>query len=77
MSSLTLTLTLNVSRSWFYFGIRGGTPGRVVRINVMNLNRQGKLYAQGHVPMTKTVPGRPKWERLRDRPQYEVSLEVL
>lgn len=40
----------------------------------MNLNRQGKLYSQGHSPFTKTVPGKPRWERIRDRPSYEVRM---
>ncbi|KAL3867842.1 hypothetical protein ACJMK2_040688, partial [Sinanodonta woodiana] len=37
----------------------------------MNMNRQGKLYSQGHAPITKTLPGRPRWERIRDRPTFE------
>jgi len=44
----------------------------VIKINVMNLNRQGKLYSQGYAPFTKTVPGKPRWDRIRDRPAYEV-----
>jgi hypothetical protein len=40
----------------------------------MNLNRQGKLYSQGHTPFIKTIPGRPRWERLRDRPAFEVII---
>ncbi|XP_074640574.1 cytosolic carboxypeptidase-like protein 5 isoform X1 [Tubulanus polymorphus] len=62
----------NGNRSWFYFGIRGGNPGRLLKINIMNMNKQGKLYSQGHAPLVKTVPGKPKWERIRDRPTYEV-----
>nr|XP_022317122.1 cytosolic carboxypeptidase-like protein 5 isoform X7 [Crassostrea virginica] len=61
----------NGNRSWFYFGIRGWAPNRLIKINIMNLNRQGKLYSQGHCPFTKTVPGKPRWERIRDRPSYE------
>lgn len=38
------------------------------------MNRQGKLYSQGHAPFTRTVPGKPKWERIRDRPTYEVNI---
>ncbi|XP_055956160.1 cytosolic carboxypeptidase-like protein 5 [Patella vulgata] len=62
----------NGNRSWFYFGIRGWVPNKVIKINIMNLNRQGKLYSQGHSPFTRTLPGKPKWERIRDRPSYEV-----
>ncbi|XP_067679384.1 cytosolic carboxypeptidase-like protein 5 isoform X2 [Haliotis asinina] len=61
----------NGNRSWFYFGIRGWNPGRLIKINVMNMNRQGKLYSQGHTPLVRILPNRPKWERIRDRPSYE------
>ncbi|XP_052776398.1 cytosolic carboxypeptidase-like protein 5 isoform X3 [Mya arenaria] len=61
----------NGNRSWFYFGIRGWNPGRLIKINIVNMNRQGKLYSQGHSPIVKTVPGRPRWERIRDRPTFE------
>ena len=40
----------------------------------MNLNRQGKLYSQGHAPLVRIIPGRPRWEKIRDRPTYEVSV---
>ena len=62
-------------RSWFYFGVRGGCPGRLIKINIQNLNRQGKLYSQGHAPFVKTVPGKPKWERVRDRPTCDVRIK--
>ena len=59
-------------RSRFYFSVRGGVAGRLLKINVMNLNRQGKLYSQGHAPFVKVIPTRPKWERIRDRPICDV-----
>ncbi|XP_076440086.1 cytosolic carboxypeptidase-like protein 5 isoform X2 [Babylonia areolata] len=61
----------NGNRSWFYFGIRGWTPNRLIKINIVNMNRQGKLYSQGHMPFTRILPARPKWERIRDKPSYE------
>lgn len=61
------------SRSWFYFGIRGGQAGKMIKINIMNLNRQTRLYSQGHMPMVRTVPGRLKWERIKDKPTFEVN----
>ena len=64
-------------RSWFYFGVRGGVCGKLIKINIMNLNRQGKLYSQGHVPFVRNLPGKTKWERLRERTTYEVLCEVL
>jgi hypothetical protein len=37
------------------------------------MNKQGKLYSQGFAPIVKTVPGKPKWERIRDKVTFEVS----
>lgn len=60
-------------RSWFYFSVRGGAPGKLIKINIMNMNKQSKLYSQGMAPFVRTVPTRPRWERVRDRPTFEVS----
>ena len=64
----------NGNRTWFYFGVKGGQPSKLLRINIMNLNRQGKLYGQGMTPLVKVVPSRNKWERIRDKPKYEVRV---
>ncbi|XP_059157796.1 cytosolic carboxypeptidase-like protein 5 isoform X3 [Physella acuta] len=61
----------NPNRSWFYFGVRGWASSRVIKINIMNMNRQGKLYSQGLTPIVRIMPGKPKWERIRDRPSFE------
>lgn len=60
-------------RSWFYFSVRGGIPGKLIKINIMNMNKQSKLYSQGMAPFVRTLPSRPRWERVRDRPTFEVS----
>lgn len=65
--------SLLVLRSWFYFSVRGGTPGKLIKINIMNMNKQSKLYSQGMAPFVRTLPSRPRWERIRDRPTFEVS----
>lgn len=39
----------------------------------MNMNKQSKLYSQGMAPFVRTLPSRPRWERIRDRPTFEVS----
>ena len=44
----------------------------IYRFNIQNLNKQCRLYQQGLTPLIKTVPGRGSWERLRERPEYEV-----
>ncbi|KAM9316913.1 cytosolic carboxypeptidase-like protein 5 [Gastrophryne carolinensis] len=62
----------NGNRSWFHFSVRGGAPGKLIKINIMNMNKQSKLYAQGMAPFVRTVPIRSRWERIRDRPTFEI-----
>jgi len=61
----------NGNRSWFYFGVRGYQSGKLIRINITNMNRQGKLYSQGMAPMVRQPPHKSKWARVRDRPRCE------
>lgn len=42
----------------------------------MNMNKQSKLYSQGMAPFVRTLPSRPRWERIRERPTFEVSSSV-
>uniref|UniRef100_A0A8D3E8H9 tubulin-glutamate carboxypeptidase n=1 Tax=Scophthalmus maximus TaxID=52904 RepID=A0A8D3E8H9_SCOMX len=60
-------------RSWFYFSVRGAIPGKMLKINVMNMNNQRKLYSQGMAPLVRTLPGKNRWERIRDRPTSEFT----
>lgn len=30
----------NGNRSWFYFGVRGYSPNKLIKLNIVNLNRQ-------------------------------------
>ncbi|XP_028996769.1 cytosolic carboxypeptidase-like protein 5 [Betta splendens] len=62
----------NGNRSWFYFSVRGAAAGKVLKINVMNMNNQRKLYSQGMAPLVRTLPGKNRWERVRDRPTTEI-----
>ncbi|KAG9468604.1 hypothetical protein GDO78_022363, partial [Eleutherodactylus coqui] len=62
----------NGNRSWFYFSVRGGAPGKLIKINIMNMNKQSKLYGQGMAPFVRTVPIRSRWERIRDRPTFQM-----
>lgn len=63
-------------RSWFYFSVRGAAPGKILKINVMNMNNQRKLYSQGMAPLVRTLPGKNRWERVRDRPTSEVKTYI-
>ena len=63
----------NSNRTWFYFAVVGQQlTNKTLRINVRNLNRQTRLYQQGMAPFVRTVPGRVKWERIKERPLFEV-----
>uniref|UniRef100_A0A8C5HY36 Cytosolic carboxypeptidase-like protein 5 n=1 Tax=Gouania willdenowi TaxID=441366 RepID=A0A8C5HY36_GOUWI len=62
----------NGNRSWFYFNVQGAVPGKLMKINVMNMNNQRKLYSQGMAPLVRTVPGKNRWERIRDRPTIKI-----
>ena len=42
------------------------------RFNILNMNKQSRLYQQGMAPMVKVTPGRGGWERLRERVDYKV-----
>lgn len=64
----------NGNRSWFYFGVKGGY-GKCVRFNIMNLNRQARLFEMGMLPVYRTVPGHEKWSRILIRPCWETINE--
>ncbi|XP_033916817.1 cytosolic carboxypeptidase-like protein 5 isoform X3 [Melopsittacus undulatus] len=62
----------NGNRSWFYFSVRGGAPGKVIKLHIVNMNKQSRLYSQGMSPFVRTLPVRPRWERIRERPSFEM-----
>ncbi|XP_075000820.1 cytosolic carboxypeptidase-like protein 5 isoform X5 [Calonectris borealis] len=62
----------NGNRSWFYFSVRGGAPGKLIKLHILNMNKQSRLYSQGMSPFVRTLPMRPRWERIRERPSFEV-----
>ncbi|XP_054617290.1 cytosolic carboxypeptidase-like protein 5 isoform X2 [Dunckerocampus dactyliophorus] len=62
----------NGNRSWFHFSVQGVAAGKLLKVNVMNMNNQRKLYSQGMAPLVRTVPGKNRWERVRDRPTTEI-----
>ncbi|XP_053688151.1 uncharacterized protein LOC128737518 isoform X2 [Sabethes cyaneus] len=66
----------NQNRTWFYFAVTGGRPHQIVKFNVMNLNKQAKLFSQGMHPVMKVGPG-GRWERIKDKPSYAVTNDVF
>ncbi|KAF0288541.1 Cytosolic carboxypeptidase-like protein 5 [Amphibalanus amphitrite] len=63
----------NNNRTWFHFSFSGGPPFATVRFNIMNMNRQGKLYAQGMRTVYRVEPLFPEWKRLTDTHLYKVE----
>lgn len=49
------------------------SPNMWVKLNLVDLNKQSKIYSQGMCPVYKVIPGKSNWERIRDRPTYIVS----
>lgn len=65
------TVHENGNRTWFYFSIKGGKPSHVAKFNIMNLNKQAKLFSQGMHPVMR-IGKSAKWQRIHDRPTYSV-----
>lgn len=56
-----------------HFAVLANSSGLLVKINMVDINRQAKMYSQGMAPVYRIVPGKPHWERVRDKPTYAVS----
>ncbi|XP_066598204.1 cytosolic carboxypeptidase-like protein 5 [Prorops nasuta] len=63
----------NNNRTWFYFGIQAPSSGLSVKLNIVNLNKQVKMFSQGMCPVFKIVPGHMHWERIRQKPTYTMD----
>jgi hypothetical protein len=71
-----MLLRLPIIRSWFHFGIRGA-HGKYVKFNLMNLNKQARLFEMGMLPVFKSVPGHEKWSRIYTKPNWQVMLNSI
>ncbi|CAG9768873.1 unnamed protein product [Ceutorhynchus assimilis] len=67
----------NGNRTWFYFGIKAPQGGLLVKLNLVDLNRQGKMYSQGMAPVYRILPGKSKWERIHDKPVYNTVEDIF
>uniref|UniRef100_A0A8B9Z1V8 tubulin-glutamate carboxypeptidase n=1 Tax=Buteo japonicus TaxID=224669 RepID=A0A8B9Z1V8_9AVES len=45
----------SLPRSWFYFSVRGGAPGKLIKLHILNMNKQSRLYSQGGEPRGPVV----------------------
>ncbi|KAL7047706.1 hypothetical protein ACKWTF_003085 [Chironomus riparius] len=62
------------NRTWFFFSICGGEPNQLVKLNLVNLNKQAKLFSQGmHPVMRNGLSG--KWERTKEKPTFQLTDE--
>ena len=52
-------------RTWFGFSVRGAERGRVLTLEVRNMNCQGKLFRWDMRPVWRCLPSKPAWERVR------------
>lgn len=57
--------------------ILANSPGLVVKLNIVDLNRQAKMFSQGMAPVYRIIPGKLHWERVKDKPTYTVSLNKM
>lgn len=58
----------NGNRTWFYFSVRGPLASKSMKLNIMNLNRQGRLYSQGLSPFFRTSCGKNShWQRIKSK----------
>uniref|UniRef100_A0A8D8RLD4 Cytosolic carboxypeptidase-like protein 5 n=1 Tax=Cacopsylla melanoneura TaxID=428564 RepID=A0A8D8RLD4_9HEMI len=60
----------NGNRTWFYFGMKGGSPMKTIKFNIVNMNRQVKMFSQGMTPVVRCHSTRNQWERIRDKVSY-------
>ncbi|KAG5898456.1 hypothetical protein JTB14_015465 [Gonioctena quinquepunctata] len=67
----------NGNRTWFYFGMKAPASSLYVRFNMVDLNRQGKMYSQGMAPVYRILPSKPKWERILDKPTFSLNDNIF
>lgn len=58
------------------FVFEGGEPNSVAKLNIINLNKQAKLFSQGMQPVIR-IGDCGKWERIRDNIKYSVSITTV
>ena len=67
------SLSQNHFRMWYYFSIKGGNAGEVIRIRIMNLNRVSIVYNQDIHPSVMSKPSNPVWTRHNGTVRYLLS----
>ncbi|CAH2004531.1 unnamed protein product [Acanthoscelides obtectus] len=67
----------NGNRTWFYFGLQAPKSCMCVCLNLVDLNKQAKMYSQGMAPVYRVLPGRPRWDRIQDKPVYSLNEDIF
>lgn len=62
------------NRTWFFFSIAGGEKNQLVKMNLVNLNKQSKLFSQGMHPVMRNGSN-GKWERTKEKPTFTLTDE--
>lgn len=72
-------IMMNVLPSLLSCCTTGGCAGSRVRLNVMNLNKQTKLFSQGMQPVVQCVSSArpPRWERIKEKCTYRVGYTLV
>ncbi|KXZ52800.1 hypothetical protein GPECTOR_8g187 [Gonium pectorale] len=63
------TLNEKATRTWFYFSVRGHSLNELLIFNILNLNKQGRLYSQDYRPVFWSA-SQPEWQPLRYKVTY-------
>ena len=59
-------------RTWFYFGLSGVAPGQVLNFNVVNMNKQSKLFSFDMRPVFFTPGVSEQWEQISESVEYQM-----
>ena len=48
-----------------------GGHGKYIKFNMMNLNKQSRLFEMGMLPVFRVLPSHEKWSRIYTRPTWQ------
>lgn len=69
-------MTFDIDFNCFDCIVAGGKPNRICKLNILNLNKQMKLFSQGMHPVVRCGEY-GKWERMKESPTFVVSIAIV